>query len=279
MLCFDSVALRHADGTQALDGVSLDVPAGQFCVVLGASGAGKSTLLRTANGLARPTAGAVRVQGTPVAPRDLARLRPRIGMIHQQFNLVARATVAQNVLCGALPAMPLWRVLPGLFTEAARRKACALIEAVGLGEEHLLRRVGELSGGQQQRVGIARAFMLDPPLVLADEPVASLDPQTSHDVLDLLRRQARERGATVLCSLHQLDLAREFADRIVALRRGRVVFDGAPQAFGQDAFVAVYGRSAEAPAQAAAPAGRRALPAASSLSPSALPAGLLELAP
>ncbi|WP_295378765.1 phosphonate ABC transporter ATP-binding protein [Pseudacidovorax intermedius] len=279
MLCFDSVALRHADGTQALDGVSLDVPAGQFCVVLGASGAGKSTLLRTANGLARPTAGAVRVQGTPVAPRDLARLRPRIGMIHQQFNLVARATVAQNVLCGALPAMPLWRVLPGLFTEAARRKACALIEAVGLGEEHLLRRVGELSGGQQQRVGIARAFMLDPPLVLADEPVASLDPQTSHDVLDLLRRQARERGATVLCSLHQLDLAREFADRIVALRRGRVVFDGAPQAFGQDAFEAVYGRSAEAPAQAASPAGRRPLPAASSMSPSALPAGLLELAP
>ncbi|WP_234197034.1 phosphonate ABC transporter ATP-binding protein [Pseudacidovorax sp. NFM-22] len=279
MLCFDSVALRHADGTQALDGVSLDVPAGQFCVVLGASGAGKSTLLRTVNGLARPTAGAVRVQGTPVAPRNLARLRPRIGMIHQQFNLVARATVAQNVLCGALPAMPLWRVLPGLFTEAARRKACALIEAVGLGEEHLLRRVGELSGGQQQRVGIARAFMLDPPLVLADEPVASLDPQTSHDVLDLLRRQARERGATVLCSLHQLDLAREFADRIVALRRGRVVFDGAPQAFGQDAFEAVYGRSAETPAQAASPAGRRPLPIAAPMPPSALPAGLLELAP
>lgn len=279
MLCFDSVALRHADGTQALDGVSLEVPAGQFCVVLGASGAGKSTLLRTVNGLARPTAGAVRVLGTPVAPRNLARLRPRIGMIHQQFNLVARATVAQNVLCGALPAMPLWRMLPGLFTDAARRKACGLIEAVGLGEEHLLRRVGELSGGQQQRVGIARAFMLDPPLVLADEPVASLDPQTSHDVLDLLRRQARERGATVLCSLHQLDLAREFADRIVALRRGRVVFDGAPQAFGQDAFEAVYGRGAETPAQAASPAGRRPLPAASSMPPSTLPAGLLELAP
>lgn len=278
MLCFESVALRHADGTRALGGVSLEVPAGQFCVVLGASGAGKSTLLRTVNGLARPTQGTVRVEGMAIGPRTLSRIRPRIGMIHQQFNLVARSTVAENVLCGALPAMPLWRALPGLFTEAARHKACALVEAVGLAEEHLLRRVSELSGGQQQRVGIARAFMLDPPLVLADEPVASLDPQTSHDVLSLLRRQARERGATVLCSLHQLELAREFADRIVALRRGVVVFDGAPRAFGAQAFDAVYGRHADAPAADAADPVPAWQPPPSS-PPQPLPAGLLELAP
>ncbi len=271
MLDFDSIVMRHADGTRALDGVSLRVPAGQFCVVLGASGAGKSTLLRTANGLVRPTGGTVRVDGVPVAPGSLARIRPRIGMIHQQFNLVLRSTVAENVLAGALPALPAWRALAGLFTEAQRRRACALIESVGLQEPHLLRRVSELSGGQQQRVGIARAFMLDPPLVLADEPVASLDPQTSHDVLSLLRREARERGATVLCSLHQIELACAFADRIVALRQGRVVFDGTPAAFDPKVFDAVYGRERAAAPRLDAAGGPQAAPP--------LDAGLLELVP
>jgi phosphonate transport system ATP-binding protein len=250
MLSFDSVAMRYADGTRAVDGVSLQVPAGQFCVVLGASGAGKSTLLRMANGLVKPTQGAVRVEGVAIAAASLGRIRPRIGMIHQQFNLVLRATVAENVLSGALPALATWRALLGLFSDVQRAKACALVESVGLQEQHLLRRVSELSGGQQQRVGIARAFMLDPPLVLADEPVASLDPQTSHDVLSLLRQQARERGTTVLCSLHQIELACEFADRIVALRHGAVVFDGAPAAFDPKVFDAVYGR-APAPARPA----------------------------
>jgi phosphonate transport system ATP-binding protein len=242
MLNFESVAMRYADGTQALGGVSLQVPAGQFCVVLGSSGAGKSTLLRMANGLVKPTRGTVQVEGVRIAADSLARIRPRIGMIHQQFNLVTRSSVADNVLAGALPAMPTWRALLGLFTDEARRKACELVESVGLHEQHLLRRVSELSGGQQQRVGIARAFMLEPPLVLADEPVASLDPQTSHDVLSLLRTQARERGTTVLCSLHQIELACEFADRIVALRHGAVVFDGAPGAFDPQVFDAIYGR-------------------------------------
>ena len=243
MLRFDSVGMRYADGTVALGTVTLHIPRGQFCVVLGSSGAGKSTLLRMANGLVVPTRGAVHVDGVRVAPSTLAVLRPRIGMIHQQFNLVLRATVAENVLAGALPAMPTWRALLGLFTDEARRKACELVESVGLQEQHLFRRVSELSGGQQQRVGIARAFMLDPPLVLADEPVASLDPQTSHDVLSLLRTQARERGTTVLCSLHQVELACEFADRIVALRHGTVVFDGAPGAFDPRVFDAIYGRA------------------------------------
>lgn len=258
MLNFDSIAMQHPDGTRALDGVSLQVPAGQFCVVLGSSGAGKSTLLRMANGLAKPTQGAVQVEGVRIAAGSLARIRPRIGMIHQQFNLVLRSTVAENVLAGALPAMPTWRALLGLFSDETRRKACALIASVGLQETHLLRRVSELSGGQQQRVGIARAFMLDPPLVLADEPVASLDPLTSHDVLSLLRRQARERGTTVLCSLHQIELACEFADRIVALRQGTVVFDGPPHAFDPKVFDAIYGRTAAV----AAPPERRTEPGA-----------------
>jgi phosphonate transport system ATP-binding protein len=270
MLNFESVAMRYADGTQALGGVSLQVPTGQFCVVLGSSGAGKSTLLRMANGLVKPTQGTVQVEGVHIAADSLARIRPRIGMIHQQFNLVARSTVADNVLAGALPAMPTWRALLGLFSDEARRKACALVESVGLQEQHLLRRVSELSGGQQQRVGIARAFMLDPPLVLADEPVASLDPQTSHDVLSLLRTQARERGTTVLCSLHQIELACEFADRIVALRHGAVVFDGAPGAFDPQVFDAIYGRGVvPVPARVHGDAAEPALP---------LHAGALELA-
>ena len=247
MLNFESVAMRYADGTQALGGVSLQVPSGQFCVVLGSSGAGKSTLLRMANGLVTPTRGGVHVDGVPVETRTLANIRPRIGMIHQQFNLVLRSTVATNVLSGALPALPGWRAMAGLFPEALRRKACELVDAVGLQEQHLHRRASELSGGQQQRVGIARAFMLDPPLVLADEPVASLDPQASVEVLALLKRQARERGTTVLCSLHQVDLARTFADRIVALRDGVVVFDGPPEAFDASTSRDLYGNGVMRP--------------------------------
>jgi len=250
MLDFESVGMRYPDGTMALRKVSLQIPAGQFCVVLGASGAGKSTLLRMANGLVTPTGGAVHVNGVRVAPASLAQLRPRIGMIHQQFNLVLRSSVATNVLSGALPSLSLWRALAGLFPEAARRKACELIEAVGLEEQHLGRRASELSGGQQQRVGIARAFMLDPPLVLADEPVASLDPRASDEVLALLKRQARERGTTVLCSLHQVELARSFSDRIVALRDGRVVFDGPPEAFDPASSRAVYDGGVDRPASA-----------------------------
>ncbi|MDM0025162.1 phosphonate ABC transporter ATP-binding protein [Variovorax saccharolyticus] len=248
MLRFDSVAMRYPDGTAALDGVSLQLPRGQFCVVLGASGAGKSTLLRMANGLVTPTSGAVHVEDRRLSPAALSAIRPRIGMIHQQFNLVLRASVATNVLSGALPGLPWWRAVAGLFPEPVQRKACMLVAAVGLEEQHLRRRASELSGGQQQRVGIARAFMLDPPLVLADEPVASLDPQASHDVLALLRQQARDRGATVLCSLHQVELARAFADRIVALRHGRVVFDGPAQDFDSRVAHAVYAAGGAPPA-------------------------------
>jgi phosphonate transport system ATP-binding protein len=225
---FEHVAKRYPDGTVALADVSFEVPPGQFCVILGRSGAGKSTLLKCVNGLAQPSEGRVIVDGVEVSTKTLGLLRPRIGMIHQSFNLVPRASVAANVIAGALPAVSTVRALSGMFPRGHREKACALLADVGLGEEHLRRRVASLSGGQQQRVGIARAFMLDPAYVLADEPVASLDPQTSFDILALLEREAKERGTTVLCSLHQIDLALRFADRIVALRDGRIMFDGAP---------------------------------------------------
>jgi len=243
MLRFDHVALSYPGGVRALTGATFDVPKGQFCVVLGASGAGKSTLLRTVNGLATPTAGTVEIDGETVTAASLPRLRRRIGMIHQSFNLTPRLSVATNVLCGALPAVPTWRALAGLFPRELQARACDLVAAVGLTEAHLARRAGELSGGQQQRVAIARAFMLEPALILADEPVASLDPKISRDVLELLKRQARERDCTVLCSLHQVDLARAFADRIVALEGGKVAFDGPPESLDGRTLRAIYGAS------------------------------------
>lgn len=246
MIRFESIGVRYADGTAALNAISFQVPRGQFCVVLGSSGAGKSTLLRTINGLVEPTQGKVHVDGVEVGPRTLAALRPRIGMVHQQFNLVPRASVATNVLCGALPVLPAWRALLARFPADMRERACRLIAAVGLQPEHLHRRARDLSGGQQQRVGIARAFMLAPALLLADEPVASLDPRISRDIMDLLRGQARQQQATVLCSLHQVDLAREYADRIVALRHGEVAFDGPAAAFDDAAAQALYGAPAPA---------------------------------
>ena len=240
MIEFQSLGKTWPDGTRALSDVSLRVPRGQFCVVLGPSGAGKSTLLRAVNGLMRPTEGRIVIDGIEFDADTERELRQRVAMIHQHFNLTLRMSVAGNVLAGLLPVVSTGRALLGWFTPGHRRKACALLERVGLDPRHLQRRAGELSGGQQQRVGIARAFMLDPEVVLADEPVASLDPKISRDILTLVREAARERNATVLCSLHQVDLAREFGDRIVGMRDGRVVFDGAPAEFTDERVHQLY---------------------------------------
>jgi phosphonate transport system ATP-binding protein len=240
LLAFDGVMKWFDGGAVALSGVTCQVARGEFCVILGPSGAGKSTLLRTINGLVTPTGGQVRLDGETVEAKILPRLRPRIGMIHQQFNLSPRLSVAKNVLAGALPAMSTAAALLHLFSPLHKRRACEWIARVGLNEEHLTRRAQDLSGGQQQRVGIARAFMLDPLLVLADEPVASLDPKTSRDILTLLKQASKERRTTVLCSLHQVELAREFADRIIGMRAGQVIFDGLPDALDEPALRQIY---------------------------------------
>jgi phosphonate transport system ATP-binding protein len=240
MIEFQSLGKTWPDGTRALSDVSLEVPRGQFCVVLGPSGAGKSTLLRAVNGLMRPTEGRLVIDGIEFAADTERELRKRVAMIHQHFNLTLRMSVAGNVLAGLLPVVSTGRALLGWFTPEHRRRACELLERVGLDPKHLQRRAGELSGGQQQRVGIARAFMLDPEVVLADEPVASLDPKISRDILTLVREAARERNTTVLCSLHQVDLAREFGDRIVGMRDGRVVFDGTPAEFTDERVHQLY---------------------------------------
>lgn len=228
MIRFESLSKSWPDGTRALADVTLTVPRGQFCVILGPSGAGKSTLLRAVNGLTAPCSGTVAIGGTVLSARTERQLRQRVAMIHQHFNLTGRMSVAANVLAGLLPVVPTVRALLGWFRPEQRAKACALLQRVGLAPLHLHRRAQELSGGQQQRVGIARAFMLDPEVVLADEPVASLDPKIARDILTLIHDAAREHQSTVLCSLHQIDLAREFADRIIGMRDGCIVFDGVP---------------------------------------------------
>lgn len=240
MIRFESLRKVWPDGTVAMDEISLEVPRGQFCVILGPSGAGKSTLLRAVNGLTQTTSGRVIIDDIELNHRTQRELRQRVAMIHQHFNLTDRMSVAGNVLAGLLPMVSTARALSGWFRPEQRAKACKLLERVGLLPMHLKRRAGDLSGGQQQRVGIARAFMLDPEVVLADEPVASLDPKISADILTLIRDAARERGATVLCSLHQVDLAREFGDRIVGMRDGKLVFDGTPAEFTDECVAALY---------------------------------------
>jgi phosphonate transport system ATP-binding protein len=240
MVRFEAVSKSFPDGTRALKTVSLEVPKGQFCIVLGPSGAGKSTLLRLLNGLIEPSAGAFYFAGERVARRNLRSVQKRVAMIHQSFNLVQRLPVISNILSGMLPEISTPRALLGIFPAEMQRKACRLIDRVGLGEEHVYRRAGELSGGQQQRVGIARAFIGDPLVVLADEPVASLDPRISRSILSLLKEASREQDATVLCSLHQVDLTREFADRVIGMNGGRVVFDGGVEELTDEVLSVIY---------------------------------------
>lgn len=220
------LCVRHANGTCALTDVTLYIPAGQVCAVLGASGAGKSTLLRAIAGLIAPSEGRILYDGAPSSRAQ----RQRIGLIPQDFALSGRASVARNVMAvariGALPS------LAGLYPPADRVRAAQLLAHVGIDEAHLARRADSLSGGQQQRVAIARALLHRPALILADEPIASLDPATGEATLTLVRNEARHLGATLLCSLHQPELAHRFADRIIMLDAGRVVFDGPPAALG-----------------------------------------------
>ncbi|MEO0821144.1 MAG: phosphonate ABC transporter ATP-binding protein [Pseudomonadota bacterium] len=241
MLSFQQITHVFPDGTRATRDITLEVPKGQFCVLLGPSGAGKSTLLNTVNGLVMPTEGRVVLDGEPVTLSNLSAVRGRIGMIHQQLHLVPRLSVLHNVLTGLLPVTPTWKALLKLFPVAHQRLACRLLEEVELEEKQIYRRASELSGGQQQRVAIARAFINDPDVVLADEPVASLDPTVSRHVLRLLRAASRQRETTVLCSLHQVEFAIEFADRIVALRAGEVVFDDQPSALTGAKLTEIYG--------------------------------------
>ena len=240
MLRFRSVSKIYNDDTVAVDSVSLEVSKREFCVLLGPSGAGKTTFLRMVNGMVMPTEGEVTFDGKPINKKNLKSIRHRTGMIHQQLYLVQRLSVINNVLSGALPVVPTLRSLIRNFPLEFRRKACQLLEQVELEEKHIYRRVSSLSGGQQQRVAIARAFILDPDVVLADEPVASLDPVISRSILRLIKSASKKFGSTVLCSLHQVEFAMEIADRIVGFKKGKVVYDGTPEDLTVDILNTIY---------------------------------------
>lgn len=229
MIRLENVSVTYPGGLTALSPTSLEIRRGETTVLLGASGAGKSTLLRCLNHLNRPTSGSVRIDGLgPLSRREnLLAHRRRTGMIFQQHQLIGRLTALRNVLTGRLGFHSTWR---SLFPLPHEDQCVALeaLERVGLLDK-ALERVGNLSGGQQQRVGIARAIAQRPAIILADEPVASLDPHTAVRVLDLIRRICTEDGIPAVVSLHQVDLARRFADRVIGLAAGRVVYDGAAE--------------------------------------------------
>ena len=234
---------KHFGRTRAVDGVTLEVPSGQMLGVIGPSGAGKSTLLRLINRLAEPDGGHVRFDGTDVTRlegRALRRWRARCAMIFQQFNLVPRLDVLTNVLIGRVSYHATLPAVLKRFTDAERALAVRALERMDL-LAHAFQRADTLSGGQQQRVAIARALVQEPAVLLADEPVASLDPRNAARVMHLLATINREERITLVCNLHSLDIARRFCDRIVALDGGRVAFDGPPAALTADRVAAIYG--------------------------------------
>ena len=234
---------KHFGPTRAVDGVSLEIPRGQMVGIIGPSGAGKSTLLRLINRLAEPDAGRVRFDGVDVSRlrgSEVRHWRARCAMIFQQFNLVPRLDVLTNVLIGRVSYHGTVAVLLERFSPAERALAVqALVRMDLLGQA--FQRADTLSGGQQQRVAIARALTQQPVVLLADEPVASLDPGNATRVMDMLATINRDEGITLVCNLHSLDIARRYCDRIVALDAGRVAFDGGPTALTAERLAAIYG--------------------------------------
>ena len=247
MLEISNLTKIYPGNVLALDRVSFTVQPGEFLAVIGLSGSGKSTLLRCINRLVEPTAGQVTWNGvdiTQASAEELLRIRRKIGMVFQHFNLVSRSKVITNVLAGRLgyvnPALSLVNRFPRTDVEMALKQ----LKRVGIADQ-AHKRADELSGGQQQRVGVARAMMQEPEMVLADEPVASLDPVLAHSIMQHLESINREDGVMVICSLHFLDLVHRYAHRAIALNEGKLMFDGAPKDINDAKFKEIYGQEAE----------------------------------
>lgn len=250
MLQIEHLTKIYDDGTVALRDVNFTVEDGEFLIIIGLSGSGKSTLLRCINRLIEPTEGRIvwnDIDITAAPQSQLRSIRREIGMVFQHFNLVRRSSVMTNVLSGRLGYTPPWWSLVNRFTRQDRDLATRALERVGIADK-ARNRADELSGGQQQRVGIARALMQDPKMILADEPVASLDPVLAHSILGYLEQLNREDRMTILCSLHFLDLVQRYATKVIGLRDGRIVFSGTADDIRQmsdERFKEIYGEEAE----------------------------------
>lgn len=247
MLKVEHLTKVYDDGTVALSDVSFEVEAGEFLAIIGLSGSGKSTLLRCINRLIDPTEGRIVWNGTDItdaSQEDLRQIRRRIGMVFQHFNLVRRSKVITNVLSGRLGYTSPALAIANRFSKSDQNSALAQLRRVGL-EEKSENRAEDLSGGQQQRVGIARAMVQEPEMILADEPVASLDPVLAHSIMQYLEDINVRDGVTVLCSLHFLDLVQQYGQRVIALNDGKLVFEGLPEEIDDERFKEIYGQEAE----------------------------------
>lgn len=235
--------VKSYDGkTNALDHLDLELSDGEFVVVIGPSGSGKSTLIRSINHLVEPTSGDIMFDGqdlSTLSKKELRKTRTKIGMIFQNYNLIDRSNVLKNVLHGKLGKLSQWETIFGRFSQEDKEQAVALLQEVGL-EDHLYKRADELSGGQMQRVGICRALMQEPKLLLADEPIASLDPASSKVVMDQLYRITQRQGLTCIVNLHQVEVAKEYATRIIGIHKGKVVFNGKPTELTDEMISHIY---------------------------------------
>ena len=244
MIVFDHVSKVYPNGTVGLDDVNLTIQDGEFVAIIGRSGAGKSTLLRAVNRMHRITSGTLTVNGTDVSTlsgKALRQFRRGIGMVFQSFNLVTRTTVIKNVLSACVPNMPFWRVLLlGAFRKEDKLKALESLDKVGILDKAYMR-ADQLSGGQQQRVALARTLTQSPHIILADEPVAALDPVTAKQVMQDFVHINQEMGISILLNIHHVELALEYADRIIGIRAGKIVYDGPSAKVDQAVLDAIYG--------------------------------------